>query len=144
MFRYGNPTFLLLYLIEAEWRIYALVNLPSLVQIMACRLAGAKPLSEPLLEYFLIWTLGKQTSVKHWAKFHSRKCIWKCRLRNSVHFVSASMCYRNPRTKNTIPWYFDPAESRGTGSTLAHAITCCLVAPSHCLEEYGAYGIHLQ
>ena len=30
-----------------------------------------------------------------WAKFmhfHSRKCIWKCRLRNSFHFVSASMC----------------------------------------------------
>ena len=24
--------------------------------------------------------------------FHSRKCIWKCRLRNGVHFVSASMC----------------------------------------------------
>ena len=24
--------------------------------------------------------------------FHSWKCIWKCRLRNGVHFVSASMC----------------------------------------------------
>ena len=24
--------------------------------------------------------------------FHSRKCTWKCRLRNGVHFVSASMC----------------------------------------------------
>ena len=38
-------------LIEAEWRIYASVNKPSLVQIMACRLDGAKPLSEPMLEY---------------------------------------------------------------------------------------------
>ena len=38
-------------LIEAEWRIYASVNLPSLVQIMACRLVGAKPLSELMLEY---------------------------------------------------------------------------------------------
>ena len=37
------------YLIEAEWRIYAPVNKPSLVQIMACRLV-AKPLSEPMLE----------------------------------------------------------------------------------------------
>ena len=28
---------------------------------------------------------------------HSRKCTWKCRLRNGVHFVSASMCkYRLP------------------------------------------------
>ena len=24
--------------------------------------------------------------------FLSRKCIWKCRLQNGVHFVSASMC----------------------------------------------------
>ena len=39
-------------LIEAEWRRYASVNLSSLVQIMACRLVGAKPLSEPMLEYY--------------------------------------------------------------------------------------------
>ena len=38
-------------LIEAEWRIYTSVNLPLLVKIMTCRLIGAKPLSEPLLEY---------------------------------------------------------------------------------------------
>ena len=28
--------------------------------------------------------------------FHSRKCTWTCRLRNGVHFVSASMCYEPP------------------------------------------------
>ena len=39
------------WLIEAEWGIYALVNWPSLVQIMARRLAGAKPLFKPMLEY---------------------------------------------------------------------------------------------
>ena len=39
------------YLIEAKWRIYASVQIPTLVQIMACRLVGAKPLSEPMLEY---------------------------------------------------------------------------------------------
>ena len=39
-------------LIEAERRIYASVDLPSLVQIMACRLVGAKSLSEPMLEYY--------------------------------------------------------------------------------------------
>ena len=38
-------------LIEAEWRIYASVHWPSLDQIMACHLVGAKPLSEPMLEY---------------------------------------------------------------------------------------------
>ena len=25
--------------------------------------------------------------------FHSRICVWKCRLRNGGHFVSVSMCY---------------------------------------------------
>ena len=40
----------LIQLIEAEWHIYASVNKSSLVQIMACRLTGAKPLSEPMLE----------------------------------------------------------------------------------------------
>ena len=39
-------------LIEAERRIYASVDLPLLVQIMVCRLVGAKPLSEPMLEYY--------------------------------------------------------------------------------------------
>ena len=39
-------------LIEAEWRIYASVVQPSLVQIMACRPDGAKPLSEPMMEYW--------------------------------------------------------------------------------------------
>ena len=33
------------------YMIYVSVSYPSLVQIMACRLAGAKPLSEPMLEY---------------------------------------------------------------------------------------------
>ena len=40
--------------------------------------------------------------------FHSRKCIWKCRLQNGGHFVSAPMCYwpsppgiiRTPNRKN--------------------------------------------
>ena len=40
----------------------------SLVQILACRLFGAKPLSEPVLEYceFDPW---EQTSVKFYSKF---------------------------------------------------------------------------
>ena len=40
-----------LQLTEAEWRIYASVKLPSLVQIMACRLVADKPLSETMLGY---------------------------------------------------------------------------------------------
>ena len=38
-------------LTEAKWCMYASINEPALVQIMACQLAGAKPLSEPMLEY---------------------------------------------------------------------------------------------
>ena len=38
-------------LFQAAWRIRASVNQPSLAQIMACRLVGTKPLSEPMLEY---------------------------------------------------------------------------------------------
>ena len=36
---------------EAEWRLYASVNYPPLVQIMTCRLVSTKPLSEPMVEY---------------------------------------------------------------------------------------------
>ena len=55
---------------------------PSLVQVLACRLFGAKPLPEPMLAY---WQLDswEQISVKFESEFyhfHSRKCTWKCRL----------------------------------------------------------------
>ena len=36
---------------EAQWCIYALVKIPSLVQIIACHLDGTNPLSKPMLEY---------------------------------------------------------------------------------------------
>ena len=49
--RTSQVTFVIYQLIEAVWRIYTSVNYPSMAQIMACRLAGAKPLSEPMLEY---------------------------------------------------------------------------------------------
>ena len=61
-------------------------TIPSLVQIMACRPVGAKPLSEPMLEYcrFHLW---ERTSVKSESKFiyfHSRKCISICGLQNVI------------------------------------------------------------
>ena len=54
----------------------------ALVQIMACRLFGAKPLSEPMLAYCQLdsW---EQFSVKFESEFyhfHSRKCLWICHL----------------------------------------------------------------
>ena len=35
----------------------------------------------------LQWNLKRNSCI-----FIKKKCIWKCRLRNGVHFVSASMC----------------------------------------------------
>ena len=69
-------------------------NIPTLVQIMACRLFSTKPISEPMLAYCQLdpW---EQSSVKFLSKFkyfHSRKCVWEC-LENGGPFVSASMCY---------------------------------------------------
>ena len=61
----------------------------ALLQKMACRLFGAKPLSKPMLDYCQLGP-KEQTSVKFYSKyqtFHSRKCIWKYRLRNGGRFV---------------------------------------------------------
>ena len=65
----------------------------AMVQIMACRLFGTKPLSKPMLGYFQL-VRQEQTSVKFWSKielFHSRKCVGKYRLRNDGHFVQEKM-----------------------------------------------------
>ena len=69
----------------------------ALVQIMACRLDGAKPLSELMLTYYQL-DPKEHISMKFYLKFkcfHSRKCIWKCHLENGIHLVSASVCSCN-------------------------------------------------
>ena len=61
----------------------------ALVQVLACRLFGAKPLPQPL-KLIVNWTLKEQTSVKvesNYNRFHSRKGIWRCRLRNDGHLA---------------------------------------------------------
>ena len=54
----------------------------SLVQVMACRLFGVKPLPEPMLAYCQLDSLGLISMKFEWelCHFHSRKCIWNCRL----------------------------------------------------------------
>ena len=67
---------------------------PSLVQIMACRLSGAKPLSGPLLAYFLLNPWG-YISVQFESKYnnvHWRKRVSKCHLQNGGHFLSRLQC----------------------------------------------------
>ena len=66
----------------------------SLVHIMACRLLGARSLSEPMLTYSQLGN-KEQNSVKYQSKFehfHSRKRIWKYHLESGGRLVSASMC----------------------------------------------------
>ena len=70
-------------LIEAKWCIYASVNWPPLVQIMACRLVGAKPLSEPKLEICnwilankLQWNLNQNLYI-YIQENASENVVWK-------------------------------------------------------------------
>ena len=59
----------------------------ALVQIMACRLFGDKPLSKPVLGFLSKGLLGTNFT-EIWIEiqnFYSRKCIWKRHLRNSDH-----------------------------------------------------------
>ena len=105
----------------------------ALVQIMACRLLGAKPLSKPMVTYCQL-DLREQTSVKFESKyktFHSRKCIWKCCRWNGGHFVQGGdeLTYRILVTYNALVnfchYYFRYSNSNGLspGECLAIAWT---------------------
>ena len=59
------------FLFNSLRRIYATVKQPSLVQIMACRLVGAKPLSAPLLEYCEYTVECRYNAVQHNMLFHT-------------------------------------------------------------------------
>ena len=92
----------------SQWPIIQLINLlrpgdacihhrirPPLIQIMVCRLFGAKPLSEPMQDYFQLDTC-KHISVKSSTKynsFHSIKCVWKSCLQNGGH-LTRSQCIK--------------------------------------------------
>ena len=60
---------------------------------MACRLAGAKPLSEPMLELLLIGPLGTNFSeiLIEIYTFSFKKIHLKISSSNGGHFISASM-----------------------------------------------------
>ena len=70
----------------------------SLVQMIACRLFGAKPLSEPILmnRWLAHW---EQILVKFELKcnnFHTRDLIWKCHVQIGGHFVSSQVLNHCP------------------------------------------------
>ena len=66
-------------------------NMPTLLQIMACRLLGAKPLSEPMLPYCQL-NPKKHISVFEIHKFSFRLMHFKMSSAKWRPFVSASMC----------------------------------------------------
>ena len=94
-------------------------NGSALVQIMACRLDGTKPLSEPMVTYCQLEP-KEHISMKFYLKFiyfHSRKCIWTCCLQNGSHFVQGgwvnSLTLLVPKLEYSmitrlIPWLLMP------------------------------------
>ena len=79
---------------SAKWRPFCLGLNELMLQIMACHLFSAKPLSEPVLPNLSIRPWGTYFSEIYFKSksFHSRKCTWKYRLWNGNHFVSTWMC----------------------------------------------------
>ena len=78
----------------------------ALDQIMACRLDGTKPLSEPMLTYCQL-DPKEHISMKFYLKFkyfHMRKCIWTCDLQNGSHFVQGR--WVNPNFSGLPLWHW--------------------------------------
>ena len=66
---------------------------PSLVQIMVCRLDGAKPLSKPVLENCLLHPWNKlQWNLNRNSYIRMQQIVFKIRQEICGHYVSASMC----------------------------------------------------
>ena len=78
----------------------------AVIQIMACRLDGAKPLSESMMTYYLLDT-KEHISEKSYLQskyFHSRECAW-CRLRNGGHFYQWEMSKSTYVTRFEMHYY---------------------------------------
>ena len=86
-------------LTEAEWRTHA--SVPSDACVSKLTVIGSDDGLSPSRHQAIIWTNAGISLIEPLGiKFReilieintfSRKCIWNCRLRNTVHFVSASM-----------------------------------------------------
>ena len=55
--------------------------------------------------------------------FHSRKCIWKCRLENGCHFVLASMCQETDPCGGMVKLFQQNWSNTMAADTLAPGIT---------------------
>ena len=68
--------------------MYTSVNLPSLVQIIACRLVGAEPLPEPMMEYCYLILRNKL----HW-KINRNIYIYISFKKMHLKMSSATFCH---------------------------------------------------
>ena len=90
-------------------------TLSSLVQIVACRLNGSKPLFKPVLTYCQL-DPKEHISMKSYLKFkyfHSRKCVWT----NGGHFVHGGRWVKHisigdVRSSHITPFYYNPLRWR--------------------------------
>ena len=91
----------------------------ALVQIMACRLFGAKPSPEPMLVYC------QQDSEFY--NCHSGKYIWKFRLQNGDHFIQEEMGWSSIPSTTTDNWYTTNECATQYHSKLTYASPSCAV-----------------
>ena len=109
----------------------------AFVQIMACRLFDAKPLAKPMLGYCQLDPM-KETSVKFLSKyksFHLQRCIWKYCLWNGGHFVQGEMSTSEESSSVNSLGPSDTIWCWRAWSTLVQVMACCLMAPSHYLNQ---------
>ena len=69
--------------------VYSQQTGSSLVQVMACRWIGDKPLPEAMMTFVnqTQWNLAQNTT-----HFYRRKCTWKCLLYGISHICQISVC----------------------------------------------------
>ena len=105
------------------------LTVPSLVQIMGCRLFGDTPLSEPMMVYCQ-FDPKERVSMKfhlNFKSFHSRKCIWRCRLQKwwtsclSLNVLNQELVHSSPTRLELL---HGPSSTRFAISQWETALLC--------------------
>ena len=105
-------------------------NIPTLVQVMAWRRPGDKPLSEPMMvrlltHIFVTWSQWVNPFIPTITKAQSRKHT----IPIDSQFTQETPGWTNPLWPRDIIWW------QITGSILLPVKACCLMAPSHYLNQ---------
>ena len=104
-------------------------NIPSLVQIMAWRRPGDKPLSEPMLVSLLTHIC---VTRPQWVKTNATRVYqFEKKLKNTLIRL---LPHLRGQWVNSL-WPRDTIWRHISGSTLVQVMACCLTAPSHYLNQ---------